>query len=169
MSSTPPAARSTPPASRPATIHGRAGSVAPTSARTVRPGAASRFITTTIQSPSRAVQVSVCLPGPETCAAQLMACCGAAGVAVPGWLLVAPLLPSRPVTVVYGTPDRYRMAAGAGAIPRNTALAVPGSVTRMRTLPSTWPTQFPLPVCRRIDFVASAYPWVEYVVVAEVR
>ena len=77
------------PVSRPAASsspasHGSAGADIPASARTVRPGEASWFITTTIQSPSLPAQVSVRVPVPWVRAAQGSAAAGAAGTPVPG-------------------------------------------------------------------------------------
>src|SRR5262249_45175934 len=76
------------PVSRPAASispasHGSASADIPASARTDRPGLASAFITTTVQSPSRTAQVRVRFPVPRARAAQGSAAAGGAGTPVP--------------------------------------------------------------------------------------
>jgi hypothetical protein len=54
-----------------------------TCARTATPREPSEFITTTIQSPSRVVQLRVCVPVPAACATQVRMLAGTAGTAGP--------------------------------------------------------------------------------------
>ena len=62
----------------------RCGKVAPAVATTWTPVRPSAFMATTVQLPSRAVQVNVCFPRPSTLAAQKRADSGFGAVSEPG-------------------------------------------------------------------------------------
>src|SRR5215468_1450013 len=102
----PPASATTPAVSRPATIQGSAGSVAPTSTCTLTGRDPSAFIATTVQLPLRTGHTTVCVPGPAAYATQVTARAGGAAGAVPPCSAYQSVLPAGPLTTACATSDR---------------------------------------------------------------